>query len=89
MKKHFFILSCYLLTTLFLNAQDQTINGATFKQDGKVGIGTTAPSAELEVAGTADNASVVLSNENLIGFKRADGYVVYGIGHTAGEFCYW
>jgi len=53
---------------------------------GNIGIGTSSPGAKLEVVGSANNASIILSNENLIGFKRTDGALVYGIGHTAGEF---
>ena len=53
---------------------------------GYVGIGTAHPDAELEVTGTPDNAAVILSDASLIGFKRADSSLVYGIGHTNGEF---
>jgi len=81
MKKLLFITCFSLFTNLFLNAQTNLI-----ETTGNVGIGTITPSAKLEVSGSANNASVVLSNENFIGFKRVDGKLVYGIGHTAGEF---
>ena len=53
MKKALFILSLGLLA-LQLNAQqDETINGTTFKQDGKVGIGTSTPEYILDVTSGA------------------------------------
>ncbi len=55
-------------------------------KNGYIGIGTTSPSAKLEVVGSSNHASIILANENLIGFKRVDGALVYGIGHTNGEF---
>ncbi|MEO9511061.1 MAG: hypothetical protein ABJN84_03515 [Flavobacteriaceae bacterium] len=55
-------------------------------QNGNVGIGTSTPNAKLEVLGSAQNASIVLGEENFIGFKRAGGSLVYGIGHENGEF---
>jgi len=56
------------------------------RTDGKIGMGVANPSAKLEVSDIPNNASIVLSNDNLIGFKRSDGALVYGIGHTNGEF---
>ncbi len=64
MKKQLSLLFCTLCTALFLNAQDQTINGATFKQDGKVGIGTTAPDRTLEVSENSGTDAVVLRLSN-------------------------
>ena len=58
----------------------------TITKNGYMGIGTTSPSAKLEVVGSSNHASIVLANENLIGFKRVDGALVYGIGHANGEF---
>ncbi|TGV02136.1 hypothetical protein [Flavivirga rizhaonensis] len=63
MKKQVSLLFCTLCTALFLNAQDQTINGATFKQDGKVGVGTTSPNHELTVEG-ASSPNIELKNSN-------------------------
>ena len=52
MKRTIFIFSLSLFV-LQINAQDQTINGTTFKQDGKVGIGTTTPAGKLQVIGNS------------------------------------
>ena len=53
---------------------------------GNVGIGAGTPSTKLEVFGDPNTTAVILNNENFIGFKRADGALVYGIGHTNSEF---
>lgn len=49
MKKQLLIIFNVLFAVLFLNAQDQTINGATFKQDGSVGIGTSTPNEKFQI----------------------------------------
>jgi len=55
-----FSLSLFVLQT---NAQDQTINGTTFKQDGKVGIGAINPNHELTIEG-ASSPNIELKNSN-------------------------
>ncbi len=55
-------------------------------KDGNVGIGTDSPTAKLEVLGMANNAAIILGEENFIAFKRASGHLVYGVGHENGEF---
>ena len=41
--------------SLGIRAQDQTINGTTFKTNGKVGIGTSNPLSKLQVSGGSNN----------------------------------
>ena len=79
------------------NSQTGAVNFQNFEQiwnlgkarsfvTSNFGIGVINPSAKLEVSGPANNAAIVLDGENFIGFKRADGALVYGMGHTGGEF---
>ncbi len=67
----------------FLNSNGSAM---AIRANGYVGIGTTSPSKQLEVVGNADRASIVLGNDIFVGFKRADGALVYGLGHTNDEF---
>ena len=82
-----------------LNAQDQTINGATFKADGKVGIGNTNPGSQLFVNGTAtfsDDENIDISISKPLGkiynYTRSekamtfnpDGSVGIGTNNTVG-----
>ena len=79
MKKYLFILSLFVLQ---LNAQDQTINGTTFKQDGKVGIGTTNPYSLLDIR-TSDNKGLRLNanDESAISFWPNNGNSVFHLSH--------
>ncbi len=69
MKRALFIFS-FNLFVLQLSAQDQIINGVIFKQDGKVGIGTANPQAELDING---NVKVVTPGGQWISGKTGSG----------------
>lgn len=49
-----------------------------------VGIGTSSPQARLEIGAiSANSPSVIIGENNFLGFRRHDGIAVYGIGHDA------
>ena len=66
MKKYLFVFSLSLFV-IQINAQDQTINGTTFKQDGKVGVGTSSPNYKLDVNGDVSTKSLYIPDLGVSG----------------------
>lgn len=61
MKKLLLLIGTFGIT-FCLNAQDQTINGTTFKVNGNVGIGTSNPNEKLSLSGSGASLGIYDTN---------------------------